>query len=768
MRFNKPIGRKSTIISNGLTICIFCLFAISCTNSGITFKTDYLSVTIDSKGFISEMKNITVTPAREFSIPDRSSPLMCLYDYKKDLYIEPVKAKYNKSGQTLTIDYPNGSVAEIKIVPEKKYLRITLNSLSSRNGIEDIQWGPYRTNITNLPGEIIGVARDTSDANNYAIGILALDDITTGGDSRTQGDTPPMQYVIHSPDSKRFPLPSGLHEGQLFSIGGDGISDVAFYSHKEEYYRMLCGHSAMVDSLGRIFITYHAIDRRKPRTILFSLIPFMEADKPNHLEMQALPDIDFAGSTIALWGSPDSTALLDVIQNIVLEERLPYPVLNGKWVKDPARYIPDVITKGDLYDSVLSYTAKLGFKTVYANDLPFFKPDRSNEGYIDGHDFKNKPLHFTSGNLSHKEFTDKSNPVGIFLGRHTITTSLAPGTMDASPVPNDSLCYQVRKILAGNINASDTVIEVSNPQYLEEIASWEGHAKSLNMIKIGKELIHYLGVTTSSPCRLLNVTRGYWGTKAASHEKGDPIYKLQVTLNYGYDGVIPDIYLQDKIAEYYADVCAINGLYFLDQDGQEFLYDGGHGNYSVKRFFRKFTDRANQHNIPYIRFTGAGLSEGSWHFQSIWNVGGGTNMYDVRTREWGSSTSEGKDIRNSAFASYFPATFGGNFDIGSGSTAEQFEHIEAISIGVGATYALGINQKEVEKCPQKDAIFKVVRTWEDARAANVFPRNIKKRLADPAADWSLEPGPDSNTWILYRKIDGRKTNPVTLTRASGY
>lgn len=143
-------------------------------------------------------------------------------------------------------------------------------------------------------------------------------------------------------------------------------------------------------------------------------------------------------------------------------------------------------------------------------------------------------------------------------------------------------------------------------------------------------------------------------------------------------------------------------------------------------------------------------------------------MYDLKTREWGSSTSEGKDIRNAAYASYFPATFGGNFDIDANSTADQYEHIEAISVGVGVTYMLGINQKSVESCPQKNEIFKAIRTWENARAANAFPRYIKKQLSDPAKDWTLEAGSDNNTWILYRKINGKKIDPIKLTRAIGY
>ena len=178
-------------------------------------------------------------------------------------------------------------------------------------------------------------------------------------------------------------------------------------------------------------------------------------------------------------------------------------------------------------------------------------------------------------------------------------------------------------------------------------------------------------------------------------------------------------------------------------------------------------EKAKQLGIPYLRFTGATLSEGSWHYQSVWNVGGGTNMYDAQTRKWGSTTSEGKDIRDAAVSNYFPATFGSNFAIDSTSTVELYEHVEAISVGVGATWFIPLSQKSVERCPNKQAIFRTLRTWENARAANAFTRSIKKQLADPANNWRLVEV-NSDNWKLYQMVNEKMTNPVALVRAKGY
>lgn len=744
--------------------------ALTCCSSGNSwnFETDYFKIDIDNRGYITSMRNTTVSPVVELAIADKPSPVMSLYNTEKKEYYYPVNASYSSGSNILTVKYSNGSVAKITMEPKDKYIKMTLKSLSPRNGVDDVQWGSYYTSITNLMGEIIGVARDTSELVNYSIGVMSLEDNTIGGTSDIEGDAAPFQYVVHSPDPETCPLPSHLHEGQVFTLGGDGVNDVAFYANKEPYYRIMYGNAALVDDQGRIYLQYHSRDRTFRREVFYSLIPNMPINIPNHIDVEPIPRVDFIGSSVALWGSPDDIALMDVIQNIVLSEGLPYPTVNGKWVKDPTAYVPDIMTYGNQYDSIASYAERLGFKSIYANDRGFLRPDRGNEGYLDGKDFSKKPFRFASGNKSHKEFADLAKEKGVLVGRVNITTSLAPGTKDASPVPSDSLCYQQKRLLMNDISAADTVIIVNDPTYLDEIASWEGHCEELNIIKIGKELIHYLGVSETEPYTLQNVTRGYWNTEAADHHVNDTIYKLQVTIRYGYDGLIPNLALQDKIAEYYADVCAINGIGLYDFDGQEFLFNNGHGYYSAKRFFRKMFERAEELGIPQIRFTGATLSEGSWHYQSMWNVGGGKNLYDVETREWGSTTSQGKDLRDVTIANYFPASFGSNFAITKNSTVEEYEHVQAISVGVGATYYLKLNQNDVESCPQKDAIFKAIRTWEDARAANAFPREIKRMLADPSYDWRLEAGTDKNSWTLHQMVNGERTKSYPLKRSEGY
>ncbi|MDM8253567.1 hypothetical protein QUW52_03710 [Phocaeicola barnesiae] len=744
-----------------LTYALFVCMLGSCSLDGIrTFNTDYFRVDINSKGYIVGMWDRT-KENRNFSPTDQPSPLLALYNSQLKRYYYPEKASFSHGKYRL--EYENGSVATVKLEEKDRYFKLTLEKLENRDGIDGVQWGNYYTNINNLLGEMIGVARDTSAAVGYAIGALALNDNTIGGESRFTSETGAAGYIVHTPDPVRHPLPVTLHEGQQFTLGGDGISDVAFYNRKEPYFRMLYGSTAGVDCNGRINIRYHSRDRRKPNLIYSPEgVPIQQNNEPNHLMRQAVPRVDYIGSSIAFWGSPDSIALMGVIQNIVKEEGLPYPTFQGKWVKDPTAFMPDLLTYGGLYDSIPSYAKQMGLKVISAYDQGFLNPDRANGGYVDGKEEQRKPFHLSSGDMSHREFADWLAKDGLIFGRTTITNSMSPGTKDCSPIPSDSACIQHRRHLTADLTASDTLIYIDDPTYMNEIACWEGHCKELNMVKIGKELIHYLGVSDTKPYRLLNVTRGYWNTQPSVHKKGDNVDKMQVTVGWAYQGLVPNLELQDELGKLYADMAANSGIGYYDLDGQEFLFHSGFGSYSVKRFFRSMFERAKESGIPDIRFTGATLSEGSWHYQSIWNVGGGQNMYDADKRLWGSTTSQGKDLRDVTYANFFPSSFGGNFPITATSTVEQYEHIEATAVGYGATYSLKVGQKDVESCPQKYAIFNVIKTWEEARRADAFPTHIKKLLQNPDLSWRLEKKVGKDGWTLYQMENGQKGRSFDL------
>lgn len=698
------------------------------------FNTRYASLTIDKKGYIVSIQN--KKNLREYSPVGKPSALLSLE--KNNQYIYPVNArKVNK--EQIELKFSNGSIALIDLKSKSEYLKLQLVSLSPANDIDNIVWGPYKTTISKTIGEIISVVRD----DEFAIGIMGLDDNTTSGPP-CNGDMYQSCYIIHSPDPVRFPLPPDLKEGQRFRIGGNGINDVAFYSRPEEYFRYMNGNGAQLEPDFGSSIAMHSRDRKKNYTIFYPHFnDFPGVKSPRHMDLTPV-NVDYIGSAIAFYACPDSLGL-KVIEQIVLNEGLPYPTCNGKWVKDPASFKPDIFWWGK-HDSLISYANQLGLKAVQDEGL--------GEYYVNPSDpWGGKKVSLNGRMISISEYTKQTNKCGIAYGLHTLTEFVQPHSSDVFPVPNNGLCTVLKTNIVKSINAYDTVIFVSDTSYLNEFGGWDHNG--VNVLKIDKELIKYKGVTRKFPYTLTGVERGAYKTAALNHNAGDVIAKLQVNC---YAGFIPGMELQDKYAEFYAKLLTEGGMNYIDFDGFESFTYQGHGQYSFKRFMRKLFDDYHRLGGEYLRVMGSCVFEGNWHYMSVCNVGGGNHMFDPVNNKWG---IEGKDIRYSFTSNYFPCTFGVQ-SVKRDWNVQVIENLQAQSIAWDATYMLGLCENDIEKNPQKYEIFKAFRTWEDARAANIFPKNLKIKMQNGENRYHLERAAD-NTWKLYPVLsDGKHGVPVIL------
>lgn len=712
---------------------------ISCapTSREVKLDTDYMSVEISNSGYITSIED--KGNDKQYAVQGYPSPLLTLYQ-GKDVIIEPSSAKYDKTTDQITLQYPNGSVAKVQVGEQDEYITFKLLSLYQRGDIDNIVWGPVNTSISKTIGDIIAVVRD----DNFAIGMMALDDNTIGG-LPVDGDLAQMEYYVHSPDPALYPLPDSLHEGQVFGIGGDGINDIAFFSRPEEYFRLRGGGGATLEPEFGSAISQHSRDRRKPQTIFFTLLPgFANVNAPRHHQVETL-DVDFIGSSVALYGCPDSKGL-EVIENIVLKQGLPHVTVDGLWIRDPKSYRADIAWSGR-HDSLVPYANRLGIKGVQDEGMGEYYPNPADR-------WAGKNITIAGKQIPIAEYTKQTNASGIAYGLHTLCEFIQPHSSDVTPVPSDSLCLVLRTTIDNDLTPTDTTIQVADTSYLNERGTW--HDNNTNVLKIGKELLTYKGVTTTKPYTLTGVKRGAYKTVAQAHAKGSLLGKLQMNC---YHGFVPDINLQDKYAEYYADLLVDGGMNYVDFDGLESCMYQGHGQYSFKRFFRHLFDSFRERGGDYLRVMGSGISEGNWLYMSIGNVGGDSHMFNPVTNQWG---IEGKDVRNTNMSSYLPSTFGIQ-NLQPSWTVQVIENMQSKAVAWDATFMLGLNESNVEKCPQKDAIFGAFRIWEDARRANIFSDELKQQMRPAENLYHLE-RKDDDTWLLYQVSEGGLGAPQTLTK----
>ena len=699
-----------------------------------TLSTRYVTIGISKSGYIKSIRD--KISKKEYCPHGDSSALLSLC--KNKTYILPRYATFNDASKQILLHYPNGSVAAVKAEQKTAYLRFQLISLTNRNGIDNVVWGPYKTNISKTIGDIIGVVR----SDDFAIGMLGLNDNTTGGPP-LDGDMSFMYYFIHSPDPKKYPLPPDLKEGQTFSIGGDGVNDVAFYSHPEEYYRMNYGNGATLEPAFGSTICMHSRDRRMEQMIRFPILPDNLDGKANSARYQLVPPVnaDFIGSAIALYACPDSLGL-NTIEKIVLAEGLPHPEVDGKWIKDIKAYRPDIAWWGG-HDSLINYANKLGIKSVQDEGWGEYYPNPANR-------WTNRKISFKgSAAMDIPEYGALMKKNGIRYGLHTLCEFLQPdNNSDVAPVPSDSLAIMQRTNITKDLTEQDTIITVADKAYFNEFGGWEGN--HTNVLKIGKELIEYNGITATEPYTFLHVKRGLYGTKKGSFKKGTTIVKLQPNC---YRGFAPDMNLQNVYADYYGKWLTEGGMDYIDFDGLESCMYQGQGQYSYKRFFRKLFDSYQKNGGKYLRVMGSAIGEGNWHYMSVCNVGGGDNMFNPVLNKWG---IEGKDMRYVFQSSYLPATFG-IVSLSSDWSLYDAENLQAKSIGWDATYMLGLSQQAVENCAEKEAIFSAYRTWENARAADVFTKAVKEKLKDLNCKFHLEQT-SQKSFILYPVQENRFAN----------
>lgn len=391
------------------------------------------------------------------------------------------------------------------------------------------------------------------------------------------------------------------------------------------------------------------------------------------------------GSKVALFGCPKSDALLR-IGEIEVEQGLPHPLIDGEWVK----------------------TARTAMRAYLISD-------------------------FTEQNLDF--VLDKARARGIGMGVHTLSNFMTTNNVYVTPVPSRHLLKQGVLQLQANLTADQTDIAIAKSNLFEV-------PMSINTLQISDELIQYEKMEeTPTGMLLTGCKRGAWGTQAAAHNKKTPLYKLS---DHAYRVLLPDLTLQDSVADRLAARMNNTGLCQISFDGLEGCSYTGHEEYAPSRFV---TRCYNQWNHEVIN-DASRLNHNLWHIHTRMNWG----------EPWGEAMRTGQvasRIKNQEFfrRNLFPRMLGWflirlsdkKFEC---TTLEDLEWALSESAGFDAGYAMTCNTSTLKKHGQTDRLMTAMRDWNLLREANAFSEEQQRRLRDPQTEWNLEKT-DANHYLLY-------------------
>lgn len=678
-----------------------------------SFHTETTTFGVDDRGWLCRLwRN---EDRRSYLAEGQPAPLVSLR--WRGNYFAPEKAVWNADTRRLTLQYGFASAkVVVRILSKPTHVVFEIVEAQPRDGIELALWGPYPTIISDIIGETVGVVRD----QEFAIGIQALTAKTLGGFPTNEND---IQNEVRADDSGHYPnLPPAL--GKDCGFRGDTARRTPFGSVLEAYCR----------------------NRDRERVIA-------NWGQEKYVA-PAFHDGGIVGGKIALFGCPAGNAL-ETIGAVELAEGLPHPILDGVWGKvaphATSSYL--IVDFGeDTIDRAIEMTRRAGLNYLY-HGSPF-------ETW--GH-FELKRSLFPHGWAGLRMCVDKARKAGVRIGFHTLSNFITPNDPYVTPRPDRRLARIGASALQRDIAATQTEIAVVSPDFFRRTTD-------LNTVVIGQELVRYKGISPRAPWRLLDCTRGSFGTRAASHRAGARVEKL---MDHGYHVFLTDADLSQEVARNIAKLCNETGALQLSFDGLEGNWSTGMGQYGRTLFTKAWYDALSPAEQGRVINDASNPGHYNWHIYTRMNWG----------EPWGAGFRKGQTWYRFKNQLYFERNLMphmlGWFALSKETTVADAEWLLARAAGFNAGFALATSlastaqlaadpssAQVLEKYGATPAILEAIRQWETARMAAAFPESIKAELRDNTREFHLQSA-GAGQWDLYPvlRVESHELGPATRIHA---
>lgn len=669
-----------------LYLIISNLILISCTNNKesaiIDLKSESFKISISDKGSIIDFTDLETN--KNYLAKDTAVYLMSLRINNEIKVPRSAKAKNN----TITLIFENDIEAEIKVAEKESYLTFELLSLTNKDAVDLILWGPYFTTINKIIGETVGVVR----GEEYALGIQSLNIKTLGGYPWNESDRMPAFDIFYEED------PNNMHPKKDGSV----------------LYRIEAAKPTITGSS----LQAYCRNRNKDRII--------QDFSHKKIVAPAYNDGGVIGSKVALFGCPVEKAL-NTIGEIEVAEGLPHPLIDGQWGKTArdaaAAYIITNFTE-DNVEQAIDLTKKAGLRYLYHYGKTF-----ENWGHFDL--YKGE---FPNGIAGLKRCVEKAEAQGIMLGTHLLSNFITTNDPYVTPVPDQRLAKVGSSIIMDDINATATEISIQSPDFFNQMEN-----NSLKTVMMGNELIRYGRVSEASPWKLLDCQRGAFNTTASEHKSGEDISKL---LDHPYKVFLTNTALTIEMSETMAALYNQTGLRQISFDGLEGNRSTGLGTYGESLMPYTWYNSLSEDLKKHLIIDASRTTHFFWHIYSRMNWGepwyGGFRESQTEYR-----------FKNQAYfkRNFMPGMLGW-FKMTAETSLEDIEWLLARSSGYDAGYAFVTGFEAIAENGNSDKILALIGDWEKLRLGGSFTQKQKEILRDADQEFSLKKINDQE-WNLH-------------------
>ena len=418
------------------------------------------------------------------------------------------------------------------------------------------------------------------------------------------------------------------------------------------------------------------------------------------LKTVAEKNVGLVGATAVLLGCNDPNAtFLDAMAGVEHDFQMPPGADNRRrgeqrlsylWASRPtpqniSRYI-DVAKQGGFRMILFSYGA-------FSTGAGHFEWNSSYPG----------------GMADLKRVTDAVRRAGLKLGLHIHYSKAHRQDAYVSPLPDHRL-HAVRQFnFAADVDADTKTISVDRDPAgctLDE---------ERRILRAGPELIYYENYQTEPVFQFAGCRRGYLGTTASAHRKGEPLGLLNVDTWTAFIRYDQDTDIQDETARRIADIFRETGPYEMVYfDGAEDVHEPFWHNVA-----------SAQYRVFRLLEPAPPVCEAAHYTHFSWHMITRSNAYDVvapadgmkdfcRLMPCPTAAARAKDFSRIDFG------WLGRFGKSPAGCAgpDVWEYVASRAAAWDCPISLKITLDEIASNPRRDDCLAVLKTWEDARLAN--------------------------------------------------
>ena len=629
--------------------------------------------------------------------------------------------------------YDYGIVVNLQIMEFGNYASLELLSIDNpqNKDIRVAMWGPYEVTIGEQVADVVGVAY----SRDYAIGIQAANEKTLGGAPYEFTNSSNRSDFDHSANS---PDPT-----QGKGIGGTRVA-------LNKYWLS----AARVTTFGSVLQAYsrdYSADRVMKTTLVDSLRGERLVEGITDTSHDLYPHRELAGSKIALFGLPRrgneafglnrrqvfKHEILRVIHDIELREGLPYSTGNGglwsRFADDSKQKILHYYNNSDKASEVLS--AGLDSQYIWKDPAGVFKHNG----------FEYAPKSGTVAEL--RQSIETVQGQGVRWGNHilpgfavlirpfqdALAPSGAPLESAISTRASDLGTWARTTTVSALTATSNTITITGRNDSFKRLQNTGSSNPRRGYARIGNEIVTYTGGSEvgDNNYQLTGVTRGAYGTTAASYSAGTKIYTLSGNFDYNsfYWGAPAVRDMADAVADSVNDT----GMDFISFDGIESYWNNMYGELTANAFYKTVFD-----NLTSKELSGEAsrMTHYNWHFHDRW-MWGEKNTQVLRGTfpyQFSNNVMFGRNL--------LPYHTGGFF--GSNNTDKDFEwlgsKIAAMDAGV-LVRSSGLDSSERA----------ALKRWIEATESGAFSDVQRARMLPWESAFALDEVSDGRRWRLWSR-----------------